>query len=204
MQAMTDPSSTPERVTPSAELSNMPPLEKWAEEFVRPHRNRLLALLDMAAKRLDQASERHEQACERADRELKVLLEKIPEVGDSPTELEWLTRRAAQADYELALAQHDLARQETHVAYLKALRDYCRLELRIGQIDDVIEPAAYAAGNDAQLDIMMFELEETVADYVHAVGALELMRERLAAAKRMHREIHAALRRAKKAAEPKK
>lgn len=194
--------TTPDPRLFSTPLRQTAPFDsRWPKQHIEPYRNQLLGQLQDVERALDEVEQQHEETAEAAVKERAELLEKIPDVGDNPSEVEWLTRRAAQADHGLAACRSEVASLELWVQRQKLTFEAHELGARIAQVDDLLEPAEYAAGNAAQMAIIMLDLQEAGADHAHDTGVLEIARQRLVHAKRMHREIHNALRRLQKAAE---
>lgn len=197
MHAMTD--TPPTEQPPSAYLGTSPPYDGWPSLPAEFYRNRLLKLLDEANERATELGKRHDELVERTDKELAELREKIPDVGENPTLVEWLTRRAAQVDYDLAESEHDEAIGKALLEFEKAEREYYELEAQLGYLDNLLESGEYAAGNQIQVEVLGLAVDDAALDIGYAAAKLELAQRKHALIKRLHREVHTALRKAQRA-----
>lgn len=196
---MTDSQPNP---SPSDVLGQTAPINPaWPVQLVEPYRQQLVARIDEVHRRFMEATEQDEAVDDGAQPELERLHATIPDVGDKPTLVEWLTRRAAQAELDLAQARHDLTMQERWVKRGQLRYEARCKEARVAQIDHLTESGAYTAGNDTQLEIIELDLQDAAAELGHERVALEYARQRVDLTKRMHREINTALRAAKRAEE---
>lgn len=196
---MTD---TPPDPMPSEALGQTAPIDPaWPAPLVEPFRQRLVHRMDEVHRRGMEISEEYEALDEKANRELNQLYAKIPDVGDNPSLVEWLTRRAAQAEHDLARSRHELAMQELWLKRQQLMHDVRSLATRVAQIDQLTESGPYTAGNDTQLAIIEVDLQEAAVQLAHENVVLEFSRRRIDLSKRLHREINTALRTARRAEE---
>lgn len=168
-------------------------IDTWPEHLVRPYREHLKALLAALLARLELAEKRYTDLLEAADTQVEEASAKVPEWPDDPTEEQYLTVRATQVDRDLIDAQLSvpLAKAWCDVQRLRAERS--DLQLRLGQVDHFMEYGIIAAGNDAELAILMLDVKEATVEQQAAESAAEFARQRLALTKRKHKEVHAAL-----------
>ncbi|MFI2664159.1 hypothetical protein [Micromonospora carbonacea] len=195
---MTDTDTTPGRRPPSAVLNQQSPVDAAWTRRVEPRRQQLLDRFDDASRRVIAADEECDDLDAAAGQELAELDAKIPDVGEEPTEVEWLTRRAAQADQQVSYARHDVALREATVRREHSRREAVEVQARIGQIDDLLEGGGYAAGAEAQMAILMLDVQQSGLDLAHEVASLDFARQRLALAEHVQRDVHAALRAAQR------
>ncbi|MGY3520197.1 hypothetical protein ACVMYR_28220 [Micromonospora sp. PTRAS2] len=195
---MTGTDATPARRQPSEVLSQRSPVDAAWTRQVEPQRQQLLNRFDDASSRVAAADEECDGLDAAAEQDLAELEAKIPDVGEEPTEVEWLTRRAAQADQQVAFARHDVALREGTVRREHSRREAVEVQARIGQIDDLLEGGAYAAGAEAQMAILMLDVQQSGLDLAHEIASLDFARQRLALAEHVQRDVHAALRAARR------
>lgn len=194
--------TTPEPRPASAALSQRAPVDSsWPAQHIEPYRRQLVQRLDDVERRLDDATQRHDDAADQGRGKIDELRAKVPDVGDNPSEVEWLTRRAAQADADLAASQHEAALMDLWVQRQTLSVELHDLASRIAQVDDLLETGVYAAGNAALREVIKLDVLETAADFANATAILDIARQRVVHVKRMHREIHTALRKARLSAE---
>lgn len=175
---------------------NEPTLADLPAHLIKPYRDHLVALVDAAERHMRKAEDAYDTAVEEPFAE-----HKIPEAAENPTELEWLTRRAAEADRDLALEQRTVALGERWLVWKTAEREFREKYLRINHIDHLLEARGFAVGNDSLLAMFTLDLRDAQAEEAHAATTLGIARERLRHAKQAHKDVHAALRRAQRAAE---
>jgi hypothetical protein len=174
----------------------------WPRQVVEPYRALLAAALQSLETKVDQARQRLDDLETAAEAELDALLAKIPESGDEPAQVEYLTVRAAQVDWDLAEARHRVTIAEAFLDLQKVHAERCELALRLGQVDHLVEDGVVASGNDDQLAILMVDAKSSSFEQVAAATSLDFARQRLTLAKRMHRDVHAALRKLERAGGP--
>jgi hypothetical protein len=172
----------------------------WPRQVVEPYREGLLRRWDSLTERIEAADGEWDELAEKTRPEIESLAAKVPELGEEPTEIEYLTMRAAQADVDLAEVQRDVALEDLHLKVQKLVLERCEVGLRAGQVDHVIEEGVQAVGNDDQLAILMLRVRESSLELASATAAVDLYRQRLTLTKRMHRDVHAALRKLDRAA----
>lgn len=196
---MTDTQPDP---LPSDTLGQVAPLDPaWPAHLIEPYRNNILDRMDETARRGDDALEVCKTLDEKADRELDQLRARIPDLGEERSLVEWLTRRAAQVEYDLAESRLDMASQEALIKRNQLSHETRTLEARVGHLDYLTESGPYAAGNDSQLSIIELDLQESAVRLVHEKVTLEYARQRMGLVKQLHREVNTALRAAKRAEE---
>lgn len=176
------------------------PGNDWPKQVIDPYRELLAAQYRSLGERIEQAKQRCDDVDAAATAEVDALTAKIPEIGEQPTDVEYLTMRAAQADRDLAAAGHDVASSKAWLAVQLLHVERNEIDLRIGQIDHLTEQGPAAAGNDDQLAILMLDVKEASFEQAGAATSVEFARQRLALTKTMHRDIHAALRKVQRAA----
>lgn len=158
------------------------------------YRDELVRRREALQRRVEAAEQDYNSCTEQADKEITAAREAVPDLTDPPNELEWLTLRAAQADRDLVQTRHAVTLGEKLLAVETLLVERDELDLRIGQVDHMMEVGPPAAGNDTQLAILMLDVQEQAGEQRNAAAALDCARRRLTLTKRMHREIHVALR----------
>lgn len=175
---------------------NEPNLADLPTDLIKPYRDHLVALVDAAERRMRRAEDAYDSAVEEpfADH-------KIPDRADNPTELEWLTRRAAEADRDLALEQRTVELGERWRAWKTAEREFREAYLRINHLDHLLEGRGFAVGNDSLLAMFTLDLRDAQVEEAHSGTTLEIARERLRHARQAHKDVHAALRKAQRAAQ---
>lgn len=167
---------------------------------VQQYRADLCRQRDTIQQRVEAAEQDYNTYGELADKDITAAREAVPELGDTYTELDWLTFRAAQADRDLMQAGHAVTLHQKLLAVETLLVERDGIDLRIGQVDHMAEVGCAAAGNDAQLAILMLDVQEAAAERQNAAAAVDYARRRLTLTKRMHGDIHAALRKVQRAA----
>lgn len=166
-----------------------------------PYRAQLMARSDRLNNQIRQLAEKRDQAYADAQPKIEALTANVPDTpGDEQgmvTAVELLTKRAAEADLELAFHTNEVATVQLHLKYTKAVAERDDLNMRIGQIDHLIEDSdpVRSPGNDDQLAIWTLHAHESALDVANAEIGLQFARRRLEHAKKVHREIHASLRR---------
>lgn len=164
------------------------------------YRGELCRQRDALQLRVEAVEQDYNAHAERADKEIAAARNAVSDLTGPPTEMEWVTFRAAQVDRDLVQARHAVTLHEKMLATETLVAERDELDLRIGQVDHMMEVGAAAAGNDAQLAILMLDVQESAGEQQHAMTALDYARRRLTLTKRMHREIHATLRKLQRAA----
>jgi len=149
-------------------------------------RHRLGELIHQAEERAAAVGPQHRD-------EIEASAARIPEIGDSPTELEVLAWRAANADRDLAAVRYELAAAEATAAVQDLVARQCEIELRAVQLDHLLYDDGFAAGADEQLAIQVLDVEVAHLDAFVAARTVELARRRLTHMTALHRQLHAAL-----------
>lgn len=170
--------------------------------LAKPYRDQLEARWKRLDEQIGPLEEQVDQVHERARAHLEALEAKVPETSGNPTDIEWLTRRAAQADLDLAIRTRDVAVAEANINWCKVVAERDDIEVRIGQVDHLAEhdDPVLSPGNDDQLAMWTLEAQESAFDLAASETVLQFARRRLDHAKKAHREIHAALRKRQAAA----
>lgn len=170
------------------------PDDTWPKRVVDPHRDRLVERAQLLTERIDQARGRYAELGTQADTEVEGLSAKISDLADQATDVEYLTWRAAVVDRDLVEATHGVSLAEQWLALEKFYVDRNELYLRIGQLDHLVEGGSIAAGNDDHLALLMLDVKESSLEQITAAASLDFARQRLTLTKRMHRDVHTALR----------
>jgi hypothetical protein len=158
------------------------------------YQDRLLEERHRLGEQVRQAEERAAAVGPEHRAEIEALAARIPEIGDSPTELEVLAWRAANADRDLAAVRYEVAAAEATVAVQVLVARQCEVELRTGQLDHLLyDDDAFAVGGDEQLAIQLIDVEVAHLDAFVAARSVELARRRLTHVTALHRQLHAAL-----------
>ncbi|MBM0239368.1 hypothetical protein JNW88_23515 [Micromonospora sp. ATA32] len=170
----------------------------------RPYAKQLEAQVERLDAQLDALSERVDKVHDDAQPALDALAAKVPEWGDeTPTAVQHLTHRLADADLEVAVHTRDVAAAEARVKYVKAVADRDNLNLRLAQVDHLAEAGdpVLSPGNDDELAIWTLVAQESAMELATAEACLQSTRRRLEHAKKVQREVREALRAQKRAEE---
>lgn len=141
-----------------------------------------------------------DEAAEAADSELEALAARADELAEAleakgeATTLEWLQLRAAQADRDLADARHQVGLAAKALDLERLRVRLTEIDLRLGEVDYVAEWGAVAAGNDAQMGILMLDVQQASAGVTAALSDVDFARRRMDLTEQMYEAIHASLR----------
>lgn len=169
-----------------------------------PYRQRLDAQADRLNEQIDAFDEQLDKVYEEALPKLEALEAKMPDLGEAtPTAVQYLTRRAARADLDIAIYTRDVAAGEVRVKCAKAVAERDDLDVRRGQVDHLAEDGdpVLSPGNDDLLAIWMLAAHESAIELATAETCLQFARRRLEHAKKAQREVREALRAQKRAEE---
>jgi hypothetical protein len=196
--------SAREEVSPAEEVRTDPPepqdrnlspsaADPWSARLAG-YRRALIAERDRLGERIEQAEARFDAVGPEHRDHIESLAARIPDLGGSPTEIEYLTWRAAEADRDLALVRYEVALTEAGMAVRDLGVQQSQLDLRIGQVDHLTGDDPFGIGGDEHLAILMIDLEGANLEAFAAARTAELARKRLAEMTTMHDKIHARLR----------
>ncbi|GGM27839.1 hypothetical protein GCM10011608_10800 [Micromonospora sonchi] len=170
-----------------------------SQQLFDQHRNNLIAQIDALTPHIERAKERYETLEKEAQAEIDAIAAKIPDAVENPNELQYLTRRGAQLDVDLTQAQRSVELAEAWLTLQRLNEQVCVLELRIASNDHMADSGVWAAGNDPYLALAGLEVKETAAEVVSAMSGVAFAKERLRLTRQLHKEIHAALRKLRRA-----
>ncbi|MEU5945121.1 hypothetical protein ABZ793_06110 [Micromonospora sp. NPDC047465] len=175
-------------------------------KLARPYREQLEARTRQLDEQIEPLDRQHDEVYEKAQPKIEALEAALPPEFDdeqAPTAVEWLTRRAALIDMDVAIYVRDVAAAEAYIKYCKAIAERDEIELRVGQLDHFTEASdpVLSVGHDDQLAIWTLQAQESAIELASAETALQFARRRLEHAKKAQREIQNALRREKRSEE---
>lgn len=176
----------------------MPDHAHWLTDVFEPRRAALTERLATATRQYEEAHDRYQQLTDDGNRQIEEIEATTTVADDDATEVEYLTARATQTDRDLLVANLELAASQSWLEVRRLGMRKIDLDFQVWQAAALVEVGPIAAGNETQLDIIMIDVEEAAAEHALAVADLDRARRRLDATKRLHKEVHAALRAAKR------
>jgi uncharacterized protein (UPF0212 family) len=175
-------------------------IQAFEKHRVRPIWEDLAARGERVGERRKAAEERCDKAHEAADAEVDALAAKASPIDPDASDLEWLTGRAAQVDRDLASGKHAVTISEANLDLAKIDLEWAELELQMSHVGLLMEDSAgaVAVGNDDQMAIYRLEVQAAALEHATALAKLDLARRQFTLVKRLHKDVHAALKRAQK------
>jgi chromosome segregation ATPase len=175
----------------------------YSQQAFDQYREGLIAQLDTLEPQIKHARERYDTLQQEAQAEVDALEARIPDTVEKPNELQYLTRRAAQLDAELAYARRSVEMADALLASHRLDEQISVLEMRLASIDHMADTGLWATGNDPYLALAALNAQQAATDTASAVTSVVAAKERLRLTKQLHKEFHAVLRKVRRADQPK-
>ncbi|MFG1846860.1 hypothetical protein [Micromonospora carbonacea] len=183
---------------PSTVLRQTAPRHPEWHRHTSRRRQQLLTHMDTLAQQINDLDTTIDNLADNT--RINNLYDAIPDVGDTPTPAEWLTRRAAQTEHQLAVLRRDVAHREAVLRQTCLTCELVEAEMQVGQLDDLTEGGPYAAGNEPLMQVMALDVRLAALAAGHEQASLDIAREQLRLIEQVRRELTAALRKVSRAA----